>query len=421
MSPPGQREFFTVKTVSEALTGFRPSRRTTVETIALDDALGRMPAASLTVAHALPGFARATVDGFAVRAADTYGASEGLPSYLDLAGEARMGRAPEVEVRPGTAATIATGAPLPPGADAVLKVEHTQSATPELLEVLKPVTPGEGMVRADEDAAPGDELAPPGRPLRAQDLGMLAAAGIVEVPVYTRPRVAIVSTGDELVPAAASAGAASASAAGPLPVGQVRDSSAPALAALVREAGGEPRFAGIVPDDRDALARTLREALRESDVLVVSAGSSVGARDETAAAIASLGEPGIWCHGLALRPGKPTLLADCGGVPVIGLPGNPRSALVVFRLIGMPIVRAVGGCTDPPPEPTVHARLARDLPSAAGRLDIVQVRLDGDQVEPLFGSSSLLSILTAADGYVTVPEAATGIGAGTEVEVTLYR
>src|SRR5215212_8146464 len=210
-APRGTGEFFTVKTVSEALTGFRPARRTQVETVALDDALGRVPAESLSATHALPGFARATVDGFAVRAADTYGASEGLPGYLDLAGEARMGRAPETEVRPGTAVAIATGAPLPTGADAVLKIEHTQSATPELLEVLRPVTPGEGMVRADEDAAPGTELAPAGRPLRAQDLGMLAAAGMVELPVHARPRVAIVSTGDELVPAdAASARSADA-------------------------------------------------------------------------------------------------------------------------------------------------------------------------------------------------------------------
>jgi molybdopterin molybdotransferase len=291
-----------------------------------------------------------------------------------------------------------------------VKVEHTQAATPELLEILRPATPGEGMVRADEDAAAGAQLVPAGRPLRAQDLGMLAAAGLVEVPVHTRPRVTIVSTGDELVsPDSVS-----------LPTGQVRDATAPALAALTHEAGGESRFAGIVPDDREALAATLRAALPESDVIVVSAGSSVGARDETAAAIASLGEPGIWCHGLAFRPGKPTLLADCGGVPVIGLPGNPRSALVVFRLIGMPIVRQVGGCTDPPPEPTVRARLERDLPSAAGRLDVVQVRLAGGAAVPLFGSSSLLSILTAADGYVVVPEAATGLAAGSEVEVTLY-
>ena len=426
VSGPGQREFFTVKTVAEAQTGFRPSRRTPIETVPLDAALGRVPAEALSASHALPGFARATVDGFAVRAADTFGASEGLPSYLDLAGEARMGRAPDVEVRAGTAVAIATGAPLPPGADAVIKVEHTQSATPELLEVLKPVTPGEGMVRADEDAAPGAELVTPGRPLRPHDIGMLAAAGIVEVPVFALPRVSIVSTGDELVEAERT------TSPGALPVGQVRDATAPALGALIREAGGEPSFAGIVADDRDALAATLSETINPQpstllkgsdpvDVVVVSAGSSVGIRDETAAAIASLGEPGIWCHGLALRPGKPTLLADCGGVPVIGLPGNPRSALVVFRLIGMPIVRTVGGCTHPPPEPTVRGRLSRDLPSAAGRLDVVQVKLAGDRVEPLFGSSSLLSILTAADGYVIVPEAATGLAGGSEVEVMLYR
>jgi molybdopterin molybdotransferase len=428
-APRGTGEFFTVRTVSDALAGFRPARRTAAESVPLDEALARVPTVPLSAPHALPGFARATVDGFAVRAADTYGASEGLPSYLDLAGEVRMGEPPEVEVRPGTAVAIATGAPLPPGADAVVKVEHTQAATAELLEILRPATPGEGMVRADEDAVPGAELVPAGRPLRAQDLGMLAAAGLTEVAVHARPRVTIVSTGDELVPASTPE----------LPTGQVRDATAPALAALVREAGGEPHFAGIVPDDRETLASTLRAALKgrepstllkgsdplegllpESDVVVVSAGSSVGARDETAAAIASLGEPGIWCHGLALRPGKPTLLADCGGVPVIGLPGNPRSALVVFRLVGMPIVRQVGGCTDPPPEPAVRARLERDLPSAAGRLDVVQVRLAEGEAIPLFGSSSLLSILTVADGYLVVPEAATGLAAGSEVEVTLY-
>src|SRR5919106_1389484 len=402
-----QREFFAVRTLDEALTGFRPDRRTDTEGIEIEEALGRVPAEPVSAPHALPGFARATVDGFAVRAADTYGASEGLPSYLELAGEVRMGRPPSVEVRPGTAAGIATGAPLPPGADAVLMVEHTQSAAPELVEVVRPVAPGDGMIRADEDAAPGAELAPAGRRLRAQDLGMLAAAGVTEVAVRARPRVTVVSTGDELVPAATPE----------LEVGQVRDSTAVALASLAREAGGEPRHAGIVRDDREALAATLREVLGESDVLVVSAGSSVGARDETAAAIASLGEPGIWCHGLAFRPGKPTLLAEAGDVPVIGLPGNPRSALVVFRVLGVPIVRLVGGCTDPPPEPTTRARLGRNLPSAAGRVDVVQASVREGVATPLFGSSSLLSILTGADGYLVVPGAATGLAEGSEVEV----
>jgi molybdopterin molybdotransferase len=203
--------------------------------------------------------------------------------------------------------------------------------------------------------------------------------------------------------------------------GQVRDATATALAALIAQAGGEACPGGIIPDDQAALEAALRGALPGSDMIVISAGSSVGARDETAIAVARLGPPGIWCHGLAIRPGKPTLLAECAGVPVIGLPGNPRSALVVFRLIGMPLLRRAGGCTSPPAEPVVRARLARDVASAAGRLDVVQVRLEDGAAVPLFGLSALLSILTAADGYVVVPEEATGLGSGTDVDVTLYR
>ena len=339
--PAGQREFFAVRTVSEVLAGFRPARRTRVEHVTPGDALGRVPAEGVRAPHDLPGFARSTVDGFAVRAADTYGASEGLPGYLDVTGAVAMGRAPDVAVGPGGAVVMPTGGMLPQGADAVVMVEYTQEAMPGTIEVVRPVAPGEGLVRADEDARAGGELLPAGRPLRAQDLGLLAAAGVAEVAVHGRPRVAIVSTGDEVVPAMTEH----------LEIGQVRDATAPALAALVREAGGEPDLRGIVADDRAALDRVLREAVATSDVVVVSAGSSVGARDETASVVAGLGGPGIWAHGIAIRPGKPTLLADCGGVPVIGLPGNPRSALVVFRLVGMPVVRLVAGVTAPVIEP----------------------------------------------------------------------
>jgi molybdopterin molybdotransferase len=409
-SPATHREFFAVRTVAETLAGFRPARRTAAETVALADARGRVPAAPVRAPHDLPGFARATVDGYAVRAADTYGASEGLPSYLDVTGAVAMGRPPDVAVAPGTAVAMPTGGVLPEGADAVVMVEHTQEAMPGTIEVVRPVAPGDGLVRADEDARAGAELLPAGRPLRAQDLGLLAAAGATTVDVHARPRVAIVSTGDEVVPPGTE----------DLAIGQVRDASASALAALVRDAGGDPDPRGIVPDDHDALAAVLRAAVDTCDVVVVSAGSSVGARDETAAVVAGLGAPGIWTHGIALRPGKPTLLADCGGVPVIGLPGNPRSALVVFRIVGMPIVRLVAGITDPPPEPTVRARLARSVPSAAGRLDVVQVTVRDGLASPLFGASALLTILTNADGYVVVPDDATGLSAGSEVDVTLY-
>jgi molybdopterin molybdotransferase len=405
------REFFTTRTVAEALAGFRPARRTGAETVGLGEALHRVPAAPVAAPHPLPGFARSTVDGYAVRAADTYGVSEGLPGYLDVAGAVLMGAEPDVTVGPGTVAVMPTGGVLPPGADAVIMVEYTQEAMPGTIEVTRPVAPGEGVVRADEDAAAGAELVPAGRPLRAQDLGMLAAAGVTQVSVHTRPRVTVFSTGDEVVPPQTAR----------LRPGQVRDATATALGALIAQAGGEACPGGIIPDDQAALEAALRGALPGSDMIVISAGSSVGARDETAIAVARLGPPGIWCHGLAIRPGKPTLLAECAGVPVIGLPGNPRSALVVFRLIGMPLLRRAGGCTSPPAEPVVRARLARDVASAAGRLDVVQVRLEDGAAVPLFGLSALLSILTAADGYVVVPEEATGLGSGTDVDVTLYR
>jgi molybdopterin molybdotransferase len=403
------REFFAVRTVADALAGFRPTHRTPSETVPLEAALGRVPSAAITARAPLPGFARATVDGYAVRAADTYGASEGLPSYLEVRGAVRMGRAPEVEVDAGGAIEIPTGGALPAGADAVVMVEHTTEAMAGTIEVVRPVAPGEGMVGAEEDVAAGAVLARGGRPLRAADLALLAAAGTVELTVCARPRVAIISTGDEVVDPATPT----------LAPGQVRDAIAVALAALAREAGGEPHPRGIVPDDRDALSAALDAALADSDAVVVSAGSSVGMRDETAAVVAGLGD--IFCHGLAIRPGKPTLLADCHGIPLIGLPGNPRSALVVFRLVGLPVLRLIGGCTDPPPEPVVTARLTRDLPSTTGRLDVVLVTVSDGAATPLRGPSALLSLLNAADGYVVVPEAATGLDAGTTVDVTLYR
>ncbi len=408
--PATGREFFTARRVGEALSEFRPGHRSPVERVALEVAGGRVPATAIFAGEALPGFDRSTVDGYAVRASDTFGASESIPAYLRVAGSVRMGGDADVGVSADSAVAVATGAMLPDGADAVVMVEHTQEAIPGTIEVVRPVAPGEGIVRADEDAGPGDELAPGGRPLRAQDLAMLAAAGVAEVAVHAAPRVTIIATGDEI----------RSPETVDLAPGQVRDALSVSIGALAREAGGDPYASGIVPDDRQALERALQAAVRDSDVVVICAGSSVGARDETAAVVAALPGSEIWCHGLAIKPGKPTLLASGAGIPIIGLPGNPRSALVVFRLIGMPVVRRVGGWTIEPRPGTVRARLARNLPSAAGRLDVVQVRLSGDVAEPVFGPSALLSVLTAADGYLIVPEPATGLAAGEDVDVIPY-
>ncbi|MEV0308541.1 molybdopterin molybdochelatase [Nonomuraea fuscirosea] len=403
------KEFFTARTLAEVREGFRPARRTPAERVPLARALRRVPVADVTAPADLPGFARSTVDGFAVGAADTYGASDGLPSYLDLLGAVRMGAEPDVAVRPGGCVAMPTGGVIPAGADAVVMVEYTAETMPGTIEVTRPVAPGAGIVRADEDVARGGVLAPAGRPLRAPDLGFLAAAGVSEVSAHRRPRVAILSTGDEVVPPGTAR----------LAAGQVRDATASALAGLVADAGGEPWIAGIVPDEPGALKDRLTAVLPESDLVVVSAGSSVGARDETAGAVAAIGD--VWCHGIAIKPGKPTLLAECSGVPLIGLPGNPLSALVVFGQVGVPLLWRIAGCENPPPQPGTRARLSRDLASAAGRLDVVQVAVRDGVAEPIFGPSALLSVLARADGYVIVPEPATGLDAGTEVEVTLYR
>ncbi|MGH3245774.1 MAG: molybdopterin molybdotransferase MoeA [Trebonia sp.] len=403
------REFFTARTVAKALAEFRPAYRTPLESVPLAAALHRVPAAEITAPSPLPGFVRSTVDGFAVRAADTYGASDALASYLELLGAVRMGAAPTTTVRPGSCVAMPTGGVLPAGADAVVMVEYTAETIPGTIEVTRPVAPGSGLVRADEDVAEGAALVPAGRPLRAPDLGLLAAAGVTAVAAHARPRVAVISTGDEVVPPHTAE----------LAPGQVRDATASALAGLIADAGGEPVYAGIVADEPGALKSRLHEVIPEADLIVVSAGSSVGARDETAAAVAAIGE--VWCHGLAIKPGKPTLLAECSGIPLIGLPGNPLSALVVFGQIGVPLLWRTAGCETPPPAPSTRAKLSRDLASAAGRLDVVQVSIRDGMAEPLFGPSALLSILTRADGYLIIPEPATGLDAGTDVEVTLYR
>lgn len=404
------REFFTVKTVSDALAGFRPSHRAPAETVALAQAGGRVPTAAIAARAALPGFDRSSVDGYAVRARDTFGASEGIPAYLRVTGAVRMGTSAQDEVVGQTAVAIPTGGMLPPGADAVVMIEHSQEAMPGTVEVVRPVAPGENVVRSDEDAAPGATLVSPGRPLRAQDVAMLAAAGVSEIAVHAAPQVTILATGDEVVTPDTPA----------LAPGQVRDALSASIGVLIHEAGGLPVSAAIVPDDRDQLRDALAEAVTTSDFVVICAGSSVGGRDETAAAVASLPDSEIWCHGLAIKPGKPTLLARSGEIPIIGLPGNPRSALVIFRTIGIPLLRRVGGWSVEPRLGSIRARLSRDLPSAAGRLDVVQVRLRDDEAEPIFGPSALLSVLTAADGYVIVEEDANGLSAGDAVNVIPY-
>jgi len=383
------------------------------ETIPTPEALGRVTAVVSRSPMSLPAFPRSTVDGYAVRAADTLGASESLPAYLTVAGEVPMGRAATVKVGLGQTALVHTGGMIPPGADAVVMVERTQKLDDQDIEVLRPVAVGENVIHVGEDIREGDEILPAGHLLRPQDLGGLLAVGLTEIQVARRPRVALITTGDEVIPPSQ-----------PLGPGQVRDINTFTLSGLIREAGGEPWPLGIIPDRFEALKAAAARGLAEADVVVMSAGSSVSVRDMTAGVISELGQPGVLVHGISLRPGKPTVLAVCEGKPVFGLPGNPVSAMVVFGLLVTPTLWRWQGRTDLPQPRAVKARLARNVATVAGREDRVQVRLeqrdDGLWADPVFGKSNLIFTLVKADGMIRVPLDKTGLSAGEWVEVQLY-
>ena len=408
-------EFFNVLPSGEALATLmaRLRRRTGIETIATTEALGRVAAAEVTSPEDLPAFPRSAMDGYSVRAANTFGATEGQPAYLAVVGDVPMGRKPSVSLEPGEAARAYTGGMLAHGGDAVLMVEHAQVVDERTIEVLRPVAPGENVIQRGEDVRAGSCVLSAGHLIRPQDVGGLMALGVTAVEVTIRPMVSIVSTGDELVapdqePA----------------LGQVRDVNTYTVSGLVEDAGGVPVPIGLIADDYEAQRTAAREGLDRGHALVFSAGSSVSSRDMTAEVIAGLGEPGVLVHGLAHKPGKPTIVALVDGKPVFGLPGNPVSAMVVFDLLVRPTIHALSGLADPPQAGVVSARLTRDLPSQAGREDHVQVKLARRNgvlyAEPSFGKSNLIYTMVRADGTVVVPLDRGGLYAGEDVEVQTF-
>ena len=409
------KELFNVLTTADAFERLRPHLRGPrgVERVPTADALGRVLAEDLTSPGDLPTFRRSTMDGFAVRAADTFGASEGLPAYLTVVGEVLMGRPAERSPRLGEAVRIATGGMIPDGADAVVMVEHTQEVDPTTIEVLRPVAPGEHVIDVGEDVRRGDPLLPAGHVVRPQDQGGLLALGITRLSVAQRLKVGIISGGDEVVAPEAEPGP-----------GQIRDINSYTLAALVERAGHVPVRLGVVPDDYERLEAAARAGLERSDVLLLSAGSSVSTRDMTAQVIASLGEPGVLVHGVSLKPGKPTILAFAQGKPVFGLPGNPVSCMVTFDLFVAPALYLLSGCPERPPRRAVPARLTRNVASAPGREDYFQVRLErrGDELwaEPVFGKSNLIYTLVKSDGMVRIDLDRGGLSEGDHVQVILF-
>lgn len=388
-----------------------PGPRAT-EQVSLLDAAGRALAHDVMSPIDLPGSARSTMDGYAMRAADTFGASDALPALLTIAGEIHMGEIAQVDLPRHSCVRVATGSMLPAGADAVVMVELTEELDDTTVAILRPVAPGENVVAADEDVACGEVLLRGGRMLREHDVAALAAIGVANIEVSARPRVGIISTGDELVDVCAI----------PAP-GQIRDMNSYALHAAARLAGARPEILGIVRDDYDSLAQAMRDALPRVDILIVSGGSSIGTRDFAREAIDSLGKPGVLVHGVAVKPGKPTIIGVADGVPIFGLPGHPVSCLTIFRLLVEPAIARWMGVE--PVRRELSARIGANVASAAGREEYVSVRFarrDGETwADPVFSKSALISGLAQADGVVRIPAGTEGVQKGDTVTVLMWR
>ncbi|QCJ44931.1 molybdopterin molybdotransferase MoeA [Bacillus sp. S3] len=404
--------FFKVKTVEETFALIEENIPAIEQTVVkeLGDALHFILAAPVEAKENVPSFDRSTVDGYAVRAKDTYGSSESMPGFLNVVGEVKMGEVPAVEAGHGTAVYVPTGGMMPKGSDSVIMIEHCEELD-GLLNTYKQIAPGENVISKGEDIKEGETLLEAGTKLRPQELGALASLGIAEVPVYRKLKVGYLSSGDEIVPYQTET----------LQEGQIRDINYLTIAGLANEWNVEVIYGGIVRDDFEEFRQKAAELYEQVDCLILSGGSSVGAKDYTTDVIQSLGEPGVFVHGISIKPGKPTILAMANGKPVIGLPGHPASAMIIFKLFGERILRKLKGEKLERKPERIFAKITKNIPSSMGRADYIRVRLfeiEGEWwAEPIIGKSGLITTLVKSDGMVEISSEKEGVSQGEWVPV----
>ncbi|HWR40303.1 MAG TPA: gephyrin-like molybdotransferase Glp [Patescibacteria group bacterium] len=383
------------------------------ETVPLLDSLGRITAEDIAALTDMPPFDRSTVDGYAVRSDDTYGASEASPALFALAGEVAMGQPATAEIVSGQAMGITTGGMLPPGADAVVMFEHTEMLDANNLLVKDRIAPGENVVAQGEDLQADCAILAMGQKISPQDIGVLAACGCTHITVRKRLEVGIISTGDELVEVGQ-----------PVALGQIRDVNSFVLSAMLTELGCSVKRLGIVEDSYDRFYTTLREAVDTCQLVIISGGSSVGARDYTVKAIGALGQPGVLIHGVAVKPGRPTIFGMVDTTPVFGLPGHPMAAMTICEQLVKPAARKMMGQT-PPDIISVPAILTRNVASSPGRDDFVNVRLsrqDGRYAAtPILGKSGLIRVAAQADGMIHILTNQSGLYEGDPVDVLFIK
>lgn len=383
-----------------------------VETIPIEEAYGRVVAEDITAPEDLPGFIRSTVDGYAVRASDTFGAKESAPVYLNVIEDIPMGAVPKLKLSQGQASAIATGGMLPEGADAVVMIEHVNPISDNLIEVTKAVSPWENVILKDEDVKAGEVVVKEGTRLKPQDIGALAGLGISLVKVIKKPVVSIILTGDEIVPHTEK-----------VKLGEVRDVNSFTLTGLATNYGAIPIKMGIVRDDYYAIKDTVNRAFELSDIVLITGGTSAGMKDMTAKVIDELGSPGVLFHGASIKPGKPIIGGVSDGKPLFGLPGHPVAVYVCFEIFVAPVIEWMLGVRERKFKKTVKAKIGRNLHSQAGREDFIRVSLEERNGElwatPLLSKSGLIMSLVKADGIVHIPPDLLGYSEGDEVLVEI--
>ncbi|OQW99258.1 MAG: molybdopterin molybdenumtransferase MoeA [Desulfobacteraceae bacterium A6] len=405
------KDFFKVKDLEKVLEYASLFPVVETELVLLEKTPGRILAEEIVADIDLPGFSRSTMDGYAVRASSTFGASEENPAYLNVVGSIAMGESPSFSVEQGETARISTGGMLPKGADSVVMIEHTEILDENTIEAYKSTAPGQNVIEKGEDFAEGNIILRAGQKIRPQETGLLAAFGKEKVKVFKKPVIGIISTGDEVVPVSET----------PRP-GQIRDINTYSLSGQVIEAGGIPLTFGIVQDDYKNLLACCMEALSESDMVLISGGSSVGTRDYTIEILSDLPDSEIIVHGISISPGKPTILSRSGKKPLWGLPGHVVSAMIVFAAVVKPFIEKISGFSSEQKNRfTLSARLSRNVSSAQGRTDYIRVRLTEKEgvlwAEPILGKSGLINTMIKADGLIEIGKNVEGLEKGAEVRV----
>lgn len=390
--------------------------RSNIEVADIKTALHRILAEEIVAPANLPGFNRSTMDGYAIRAEDSFGATDSLPSYLKVIGEIKMGVKPEFKINPGEAVKISTGGMLPEGANAVMMLEYVEQIDDSTIEIRKSISPWENVVREDEDLKTGEIILRKGHGLRPQDIGVLAGIGKTNIKIYRKPKIAIISTGNEIIPAE-----------GEPQIGQIRDINSYSLGACIEEAGGVPVCRGIIKDEVILLEQEIKKTIKEDKVkaVIISGGSSVGTRDVTLEVLNRLGKPGVLIHGVSVKPGKPTILAIADNRPIFGLPGHPVSAMIIFDLFVRPLIRWLqGGEYNYNFAKEIEAELTCNMVSDSGREDYIRVFVyEKDKkfyAEPILGKSGLISTMVRASGLIKIGLNVEGLEKGSKVVVRLF-